>query len=392
MSASHAESDGLAEAAAAARQWLFNSAAPVWIEKGFSGNGLFAELIDLEGNALPAVRRLRVQARQIYAYCELGRSGWTGNWRGPVERAVEVLINGGRRADGFFIHTFSDDGAPLDLRADLYDHAFVLFCLAHAGRALGRPDLWSLADTTMDALETWRHPKGGFREGEVDGPPRRQNPHMHLLEAAFALWQSTGGTRWKDLVVELASLCQAKFIDARTGALAEYFADDWQREAGAGGDLVEPGHCFEWAWLFERLTESGIVDATQAGERLVSFGRRHGIDRVRGVAINEIDLGGALRNADARLWPQTERLKVAVARFRRTHHADERYETAIALKGLQLYFDVPIAGLWRDVLRADGEFAQQPAPASSFYHIVCGLSELLTTMDAFRQPDRRGAA
>ncbi len=389
---SAAQSDGLADAAAAARQWLFLSAAPLWIEKGCSDSGLFAEQIDLAGNALPLVRRLRVQARQIYAYCELGRLGWTGDWRGPVERAVAALVTRGRRADGFFIHTFSNDGAPLDLRADLYDHAFVLFSLAHAGRALGRPDLWSLADTTMDALETWRHPKGGFREGEVDGPPRRQNPHMHLLEAASALWQATGGARWKALTVELASLCLAKFIDARTGALAEYFADDWAREPGAGGELVEPGHCFEWAWLFERLTESGIVDTTQAGERLVSFARRHGIDRVRGVAINEIDLGGALRSADARLWPQTERLKVAIARFRRTHHAEERHEAAFALKGLQLYFDVPIAGLWRDVLRADGEFVQQPAPASSFYHIVCGLSELLTTMDAFQQPGSGGVA
>jgi len=383
MSAGQAQGDGLAEAAEAARRWLFNDAAPLWIEKGYSGNGLFAELIDLNGNALPAVRRLRVQARQIYAYCELGRLGWTGNWRGPVERAVEVLVDRGRRADGFFIHTFSDDGTPLDLRADLYDHAFVMFCLAHAGRALGRSDLWGIADTTMDLLETWRHPKGGFREGEVDGPPRRQNPHMHLLEAAFALWLSTGHARWKDLVVELASLCRTKFIDAKTGALAEYFADDWARETGAGGDLVEPGHCFEWAWLFERLTESGVVDATQAAERLVSFARRYGLEHARGVAINEIDLGGAIRSADARLWPQTERLKAAVARFRRTHHAGERHETALALKGLRLYFDVPNAGLWRDVLRPDGEFVEQPAPASSFYHIVCGLSELLTTMDAF---------
>ena len=372
-----AELNSLAEAATAAHRWLFEKAAPLWVGVGYNLRGLFAEQIDAQGRAAPVVRRLRVQARQIYAYCELGRLGWSGDWRGAVEAAVGNLLDRGRRDDGLFIHTFSDAGEPLDLRADLYDHAFTLFCLAHAGRALARPDLWDIADATMDRLEAWRHPHGGFREGEIDGPPRRQNPHMHLLEAAFALWQATGRVRWKDLVLEIAGLCEAKFIFS--GALTEYFADDWSRLSGVEGALVETGHCLEWAWLFERLDESGLAKGAAVSDGLSGFARRFGL--ARGVAINEVSLDGNVLNPNARLWPQTERLKAALARFRRTGHASEIEEALNAVRGLWRYLDTPLAGSWYDVLRPDGSFVAQPAPASSFYHIVCALSELLTTPD-----------
>ncbi|HUO92312.1 MAG TPA: AGE family epimerase/isomerase [Rhizomicrobium sp.] len=374
--------DSLAAAAAAARRWLFEEAAPLWCRT--DAHGLFAEQIDAKGHSVPLPHRLRVQARQIYAMCELGRLGWDGDWRSPVEACVRTLLARGRRADGLFIHTFADNGEPLDRRADLYDHAFTLFCLAHAGRALGRDDLWDAADATMDRLESWRHPKGGFREGEIDGPPRRQNPHMHLLEASLALWQATGRARWKDLAVEIASLCRSKFIDPATGALTEYFVDDWGRLGTDEGALVEPGHCLEWAWLFERLGETGIADGAQPSDGLAGFARRFGLDRDRDVAINEIGLDGRVRSANARLWPQTERLKAALARWRRTRRNDELDEALLAVRGLWRYFEIPLKGSWRDVLKPDGTFVEQPAPASSFYHIVCALSELLETADAAR--------
>jgi mannose-6-phosphate isomerase len=72
-------------------------------------------------------------------------------------------------------------------------------------------------------------------------------------------------------------------------------------------------------------------------------------------------------------------MKAALARFRRTGEESEAREAVTAFRGLQLYFDTPMKGLWRDVLQSDGRFIEQPAPASSFYHIVCGLAELLTT-------------
>jgi mannose-6-phosphate isomerase len=254
--------------------------------------------------------------------------------------------------------------------------------LAHATRALQKPDLLTIADATMDMIEArWTSPKGGFFEGEVDGPPRRQNPHMHLLEAALALWEVSTNVRWKKIANDLVTLSRTKFFDFKTGALTEYFVEDWARRPGVEGGRVEPGHCFEWAWLFERLSTLGLMDDIGTSSRLVAFARRFGIDPNRGVAINEVFLDGTVRNGDARLWPQTERMKAALAGFRRTGDKGEAHEAVSAFLGLQLYFDVCVKGLWRDVLSADGSFIEQPAPASSFYHIICGISELLSSVN-----------
>jgi mannose-6-phosphate isomerase len=46
-----------------------------------------------------------------------------------------------------------------------------------------------------------------------------------------------------------------------------------------------------------------------------------------------------------------------------------------AVQGLEKFFAVPVPGLWRDILNPDGSFVEEPAPASSFYHIVCAIAE-----------------
>jgi mannose-6-phosphate isomerase len=78
----------------------------------------------------------------------------------------------------------------------------------------------------------------------------------------------------------------------------------------------------------------------------------------------------------ARLWAQTERIKAGVLAAQVT--GDSRWWTTAAegAEGLIRYFDVPVKGLWRDKLLANGDFVEEAAPASSFYHIVCAIVEL----------------
>ena len=47
-----------------------------------------------------------------------------------------------------------------------------------------------------------------------------------------------------------------------------------------------------------------------------------------------------------------------------------------ALRGLGRFLDVPTRGLWRDWMDEGGGFVEEPAPASSFYHIVGAIAEL----------------
>jgi mannose-6-phosphate isomerase len=368
----------LPQAARRARAWLLEAAAPLWSTRGRMPSGLFAERMSLAGEPDPAYFRCFVQARHIYAFVVAGTLGWEGPWRDLVSRTADVLVGRGRRDDGFYVHRLDGEAVHLDARADLYDQAFILFALGTAGRALGRDDLFDRAEDLLDRLEgAWRHPAGGFREGEIADPRvRRQNPHMHLLEAFLALYEASGRERFRAAATDIAALADNNFIDPETGALLEYFADDLTPAPGQEGRIVEPGHCFEWAWLFERLAATGWQRGAELSDRLTAFARRHGIDTVRGVVVNAVLTDGAMHDQTARLWPQTERIKAAVARLRRLGTEEEAREVAAAAIGLERYFDVPMPGLWRDKLTAADTWIEEPAPGSSLYHITCAYAEL----------------
>ncbi len=373
----------LNEMAAHARGWLID-AADRWRSDLDRGALLFPERMSIRGEKDPCPHRLFVQARHVFSYCEIGRLGWSGPWRPMVEANIDFLVARGRRADGAYIHRFDPDGGVLDERADLYDQAFMLLALAHAGRALGRADLFAVADALADALDAqWRLPHGGYHEGDIAAcPPYRQNPHMHLMESFIALYSLSGNPRWRRDAEHVGRLCARSFLHRETGALIEHFDADLNPIGGEEGHVVEPGHCFEWAWLFERLAPWGFPEATRISDGLARFGRRHGLDPGRGVAVNEIRTDGSIRNPAARLWPQTERLKAALARHRRTGDAEERAEAAAAYAGLVQYFDTPARGTWRDKLKPDGGWVDEPAPGSSLYHITCALAELIDAAEA----------
>jgi mannose-6-phosphate isomerase len=81
----------------------------------------------------------------------------------------------------------------------------------------------------------------------------------------------------------------------------------------------------------------------------------------------------------ARLWAQAERIKAAILLAETADGAERmRYrDAAIAAAGaLWRYLETPTAGLWRDRMTIDGNFIEEPAPASSFYHIICAISVL----------------
>jgi mannose/cellobiose epimerase-like protein (N-acyl-D-glucosamine 2-epimerase family) len=365
------------EALTAARDrcktWLLNDAYPLWWEVGFDHKrGGFHEKIGLDGAPVDAPRRARVQPRQIFAYAVAGELGWQGPWREAVQAGLTGYLDHYFRPDGLIRTLVSADGEPLDDSVVLYDQAFGLFALATAYAALDRPsDLLQRADLLLARLHsTLKHPLGGFEEADPRQLPLLSNPHMHLFEAALAWNEAGGGPQWRALADEIADLALTRFIDPVSGGLLEYFDGDWTPVAGIDGRIVEPGHQFEWAWLLLRWSKvTGRPDAAAAAHRLIGIGEGPGVDRKRGVAMNQLLDDMSLHDAQARLWPQTERIKAHVL-------AGNTDGAVAGVEGLFKYFDTPVAGLWRDRLNADGTFVQEPAPASSFYHIVCAVLEL----------------
>ena len=358
------------------KRWLVDAALPVWASTGVNpATGAFEEAVGFDGAVSPAPHRARVQARQVYVYAVADALGWPGSYR-EARRGAEAFIRSAfRRPDGLYRTRVGRDGAPVDDTPYLYDQAFFLF--SGAAVAIAEPDrvqeLESQALVLLSAVESrFAHAAGGFSEASVDRP-FRSNPHMHLFEATLAWEAVTGGKRWRAMADRLAELCLRCFIDAKTGAVREFFDADWRPAPGLDGRIVEPGHQFEWAWLLKRWSLARRhSQADAAARRLFHIGLEHGVDPARGVAFNALDDSFAALDPVARLWPQTERIKAALL----LAEADRAAQVLAAIKGLQLYLDVEPQGLWRDRLKPDGGFVEEPAPASSFYHIVCMLNEL----------------
>jgi mannose-6-phosphate isomerase len=357
--------------------WLFHDALPIWWDVGAdrTGGG-FHEAIGLDGKPVLGERRARVQARQIFTYAVAGEMGWNGPWREAVRHGLDYYIGRYRRPDdGLFVNAMQADGSPSPTNPHLYEQAFALLAIATAGD----PALTPVADTVRERLSTDRRGAGGGYTGFADDRFFQSDPHMHLFEAALAWEQISSDPRWQALADEVAELCLAHFMTPN-GLLLEYFDATWAPATGLKGRLAWPGHQFEWAGLLERWAlRRGREDVRRIARRLYRHGADHGIDPKRGVAVFELLDDLSVNDARARLWSQTEWLKAALI-LARPADGDERQrylaDAIAAAKALLLYFDTPVAGLWRDKLQADGSWVDEPAPASSFYHIIDALRVL----------------
>ena len=346
--------------------WLAEAALALWSTAGVDpASGAFLESLTVDGAPVDAPLRARVQARQAFVFAEA--SARDPKLLETARRGFGFLRAHFRQPDGRFAFKTDRQGRVLDHRACLYEQDFALLAMSGLHRA-GDPtaDWPAEARALRSALDAARHPAGGFRE--ADDHPFQANAHMHLFETALA-WEEAGEADWAPLSDEIAELALTRFIDGEAGFLREFFDADWRPAPGDDGRWVEPGHQFEWTWLLERWGRArGEARAQAAARKLFRHGRT-GVDRGRGVAINILWDDLAPRDAGARLWPQTEWLKAALI-------LGDEAEALAAANGLAKYLDTPARGAWRDKLRPDGTFVDEPAPASSLYHIWVALSEL----------------
>ncbi|HEV7260496.1 MAG TPA: AGE family epimerase/isomerase [Bosea sp. (in: a-proteobacteria)] len=375
------------------RGWLLDTALPLWSSTGVrQETGGFVEVIDQAGAALPLPVRGRVCCRQVYALVTGAELGWRGPWQQPALAGLAHFRKHYRRPDGLYRTLADRDGNALDDRALLYDQAFMLLALSRCHRIL--PDARDEALAIAATLQaTMRHAAGGFRE--ENETPFQSNAHMHLLEACLAWIEADGAALWRQLAAELVELALTRFIDAGSGALRECFTADWTPHPGDKGRIVEPGHQFEWAWLLERWARlSGDMRASAAAERLNDVGEI-GVDADRKVALDALNDDFSRRTDRARLWPQTERLKAALILAERAQgerRAELLASAEDACAALWRYLQTPIPGLWYDKHSGDGAFAEEPAPASSLYHIVAAIRQLDETVAGLVAADDRRAA
>lgn len=375
--------------AAALRHWMFQVALPFWAQTGVDRAGFgFFERLTPDGTLIDDPRRARLVARQIHVFATAGQMGWPGPAREIVRHGLAALHSHHLSDAGLVIPAVDGGGTVVRTDFDLYDHAFVLFGLAVAAASgENTPALAARARALRGAMKAgFGHPVSGFEEASPRTLPLKANPHMHILEASLAWEEVAPDDGWQDLSNQIADLALARFIDPATGAVHEYFDGDWGRLSGPDA-VVEPGHQFEWAWLLLRFAaRRGHAGAREAALRLIALAEGHGVHPALRLAMNELDADLAVRDARARLWPQTERVKAHALRAQ-LGLGDGEVSCRLAVEaseGLRRFFAHPVAGAWWEHISPDGEPAREPCRASSLYHIMGALEAMEALAAAHR--------
>lgn len=365
-----------ADVVARLKRRMIDEALPLWSTVGWDqATGGFIDRLHRDGTADKAApRRVFVQARQIYCYAKAAQMGWYPEGRAIALKGLEHLLGKAKSPDGRpgFVHRLTPEGTVLDGRRDAYDHAFILLALA----TLYALDQDAQVRAEIDALLAFldghlRSPHGGVHEGLPVSLPRRQNPHMHLFEAMIACFDATHDLSFQNRAGEFFALFLANLYDKRKCVLSEYFEEDWSKIEPVS---VEPGHQAEWVWLlkgFERIT--GCPTGQRRAELLATALRYR--DEATGCLIDEGDDSGNIRRHSRRLWPQTEIAKawIAQAESGEAGAADEARWALVRLE--RHYLSHPVRGGWYDQFDRDGKSLVDTIPASSFYHVLCAVTE-----------------
>jgi mannose/cellobiose epimerase-like protein (N-acyl-D-glucosamine 2-epimerase family) len=366
--------------------WVFDSLLPWWSAHGVDRDaGGFHERLDTNRAPVAAAgKRAMVQARQIAVFAQACLASRLPEGRALAHAGRDFLCIHCRHPDGGWRFRVARDGAPMDDMRDLYAHAFVLYALAWLYRLDGDAATRALADETMAFLDRhMAHPRGGYHEaldgrGTPAAGPRRQNPHMHLFEALLEWHAATGDAIWRDRAAPLAALFVDRFCVE--GTLREYFDDALAPLPGEQGQIVEPGHHYEWCWLLHRYKALGGGDHTALGAALYAFAERHGLDAASGGVIDTVAPDGTPTQRCRRFWPQTEAIKAHIARLEAT--GDPALAARIDRQAQALY-GVHVAGAvegaWREHLCPEGTLIVPELPASSLYHVTLAATELART-------------
>ena len=285
------------------------------------------------------------------------------------------------RSDGY-IRSLSADLSVRDTDHDLYDHACFLLADAWRFRAFGDAEAIDSAVGTMRLLDDrFTHPAGGWLEGDYAHDYRRQNPHMHLFEAFLALSEATDDDFWLARADEVYALFVEHFFEPNVGVVLEYFDDGLAPAPGEAGDTVEPGHMLEWVWLlrcYER--QSGTVTGKYADPL---FGNSLEIGRSEsGLLFDAIGTDGSVRVPMKRLWAMPELIKAGLVQARAGHPDGEQVAARAIADFFANYVDKSPDVPYCDRLDADDKVLDEPAAASSMYHLTSAAIEIVDYLES----------
>lgn len=358
--------------------WMRRDALLFWVSKGWDGKrGGFHERFFFDGSPDHLVeRRVRVQWRQIYVLAHASMLGWTDGLKLAFQ-GLEHVLERAWAPDGQpgFVQALAPDGTVVDARRDTYDHAFAILALSWLARASGDAQVRTLLDMVLGFVDSSLTGADGYLiEALPPQLPRRQNPHMHMLEAMLALVETVQHPEGVLRATRYRQMLDKTFMDPVSNLLVEFYDDSWAPIRDGVSSIVEPGHMAEWVWLIRRYERLCGQASSPLGTHFLGAALRFS-EQKHGFLVDEVDTAQQIRKSSRRLWPQTELIKAWLAQAESgTERADEAAETLIEAM-LDTYLSGPFRGGWHDAYDGAGNVMINTIPASSLYHIFVAAAE-----------------
>ncbi|MEP1449004.1 MAG: AGE family epimerase/isomerase [Paraglaciecola sp.] len=357
--------------------WLQNHALPLWTQKGLDHQGAAYERLLANGEAdLNCDRRVRVQARQMFVFAAAQKNHWINDGILLVAGLDSYVHNYAKTHNSaIFAHILDKDNQVINQSHDLYDVAF--FLLAYAWRYHVFNDLKALdyANKLLQQIDTdLKGQAGGWQEGSYSHQYRRQNPHMHLFEAFLTLYSVTKDAKWLAKAGEIFSLFESTFFDNKQQVLLEFFNHDWSYTDDPKGQIIEPGHMFEWVWLLRQYSLLTGTPVDNYCHILYHKGLDYGLDNSCNLIFDQVGLNGTKIRQTKRCWPMTEWLKAALTQATFTKQSDTHQyakDAQTALSSLTRHFLIATpSGSYIDQYGEGNQVISDLAPSSTLYHLT----------------------
>lgn len=330
---------------------------------------------------LTGQRRLVTQCRQLSIYshaCFMQNKYLYKN----LKEQFEFIV--GRYFDpdtGLWHFSLDDSGHVKDRTCDLYALTFVIFSCSHYYRATRDERATETARQVMELIDGKFRLEAGLAEalgadGTVLPQMRRQNPHMHLLEACLFAHEVWGDDIYETMADEMVDLFRTRFFDRDHTALVEFFTGDLTPHPEKG-DQLEPGHYFEWVWLLKKhaaLKEDPALHAATCAA-LLEWANAYGWDQTYGGIYDTVSPDGSVLADTKRIWPFCEALKANALML---DTAPDRQAIKDRTRAMVDVFEeqyMQERGFWTEWLSRDLKPAADYMPGTTPYHVYFGIME-----------------
>ncbi len=366
---------------------LFNVWIKNWNDWFIDDSGGFFERLNQDTSPMDIeYKRLVTQCRQIYVNSYAYNNTKSEHFLLAAKHGFDFIVDNYLDKYGWYF-SVTPNGKPFDTHLDLYAHAFVILCLSQYYLATHEKSALILSKQTLEFIKSHFKTEIGFYEAldnnlQPIARIRRQNPHMHLLEACLSMYEVAEDVAYLQLSDYLITLFEKFFY--QEGKLLEFFNDNLDTHPEKG-HILEPGHHFEWTWLLHKRISLAPSTKNMQGlkqyiKQLFLRGREDGIDTKFGGIYNEVGCDGDIINPNKRIWVITEAIRAHCVYYANY----KNIETIESLENILTTFKqkyISTNGNWVEICNEDLSPQTNYMPGTTTYHIFINILESKALLD-----------